>query len=138
MVNMSQEGLVVATSFHTSWKVTMYYQNGAFLILKGKLLHCTFNDVKHNSPWYIIILLHYRSFENKFEPKSLPNTKEPMMPAFSPTRIPYSADSPNRISSYDSSANKMASYAPPPRRSFSPTARPGNILLFSHFLLQLF
>lgn len=57
----------------------------------------------------------FRSFDESFEPKPLETKKGPVMPSFYPTRRPPS---------YDAPPPRGADYAPPPRRSFSPTTRP--------------
>merc|ERR1739838_250494 len=55
------------------------------------------------------------SFDESFEPKPLETKKESVKPSFYPTRRPPS---------YDALPPRGADYAPPPRRSFSPTTRP--------------
>merc|ERR1739838_787797 len=55
------------------------------------------------------------SFDESFEPKPLETKKESVKPSFYPTRRPPS---------YDAPPPRGADYAPPPRRSFSPTTRP--------------
>ena len=57
----------------------------------------------------------FRSFDESFEPKPLENKQKPAIPSFYPTRRPPS---------YDAPPPRGGDYAPPPRRSFSPTTRP--------------